>query len=82
MQTLPFVCFIEQQSGLLVLISYSGYCLKFQLETKIDEPDIEVARRQPMSRQRQFSVETAKNQQSQADREEQQAQEANPLSQS
>ena len=25
----PYVCFVEQTSGLLVLITFSGYCLKF-----------------------------------------------------
>lgn len=30
----PYVCFVEQQSGLLVLITFSGYCLKFQLEVE------------------------------------------------
>ena len=39
MESLPFMCFVEQQSGLLVLISHSGYCLKFQLETKLPVTD-------------------------------------------
>jgi len=39
MESLPFMCFVEQQSGLLVLISHSGYCLKFQLETKLPVSD-------------------------------------------
>jgi hypothetical protein len=36
MESLPYACFIEQQSGLLVLLSYAGYCLKFQLDAKLD----------------------------------------------
>jgi hypothetical protein len=31
-QGYPYACFIEKTSGLLVLITFSGYCLKFQLE--------------------------------------------------
>lgn len=30
----PYVCFVEKTSGLLVLITFSGYCLKFQLEVE------------------------------------------------
>lgn len=43
---LPFQCFIEQQSGLLVLISQSGYCLKFQLETR-EQKSEQISREPP-----------------------------------
>ena len=33
----PYVCFVEKTSGLLVLITFSGYCLKFQLEVEQEE---------------------------------------------
>jgi hypothetical protein len=32
----PYVCFIES-SGLLVLITFSGFCLKFQLEVEVTD---------------------------------------------